>query len=412
MLASPAPGCVDVSGPVRTTLIMNSKPSLAILAFSPIRRDARVLRQIIYLASRFSVVVLGYGEVDSLPPGVAYYAIQEPSGIGLERKLRTSLYLPLGRLFPAWAYEAWYWQRSDRQAMFERLNELSPHLIHANDWDTLPIAIKIAQKTGARVLLDLHEYSPRQFENRIYRRTIFNPMIDYFLKRYGSMADVVITVNQVIAERYAREYQFHPSIVMNAPSLDTTPSFNITDAQHIRLIHHGAASRDRKLEMMIHTLAQTDSRYSLTFMLVGEDQAYIKALKLLSEEIAPGRVVFQPPVPPTQIVSHIKQFDLGFFLLPPTSFSYYAALPNKFFDFVMAGLAVCIGPSLEMARLVDQYKFGAVAASFEPGDAAQLLNSLTAKDIDQMKHNALEARKVLNAEVEMSKLVDLYASLV
>jgi len=391
---------------------MPSRPSIAILAFSPLQRDARVLRQAQYLTAHYNTTVIAYGKrPPGLHPQTKMYEITSPTGIGLLRKLRTFILLPLGRVLPAFSYERWYWQREDRRQALQAVLEIHPHLIHANDWDTLPLAIKVAQKTGARILLDLHEYSPRQFENRMYRRVIFNPMIDYFLKRYGSMADVVITVNQVIAERYAQEYQFHPSVVMNAPSLDITPSFNITDAQRIRLIHHGAASRDRKLEMMIHALAQTDSRYSLTFMLVGEDQAYINALKSLSEEITPGRVTFLPPVPPTQIVSHIKHFDLGFFLLPPTSFSYYAALPNKFFDFVMAGLGVVIGPSLEMARLVDQYKFGAVASSFEPGDAARLLNSLTAKDIDEMKRNALEARKVLNAEVEMSKLIDLYASL-
>jgi hypothetical protein len=42
---------------------------------------------------------------------------------------------------------------------------------------------------------------------------------------------------------------------------------------------------------------------------------------------------------------------------------------------------------------------------------AKILNHLSAADIDHMKLKAIEARRVLNAEVEMGKLTALYAEL-
>ncbi len=385
--------------------------TLAILAFSPIRRDARVLRQIAYLSEHFRLVVIGYGSLENLPSGVDYHALTPPGGLGLGRKVRSTLYLPLGRLFPTWAYEAWYWQRSDRQVMLDLLKETQAHLIHANDWHSLPIGARAAQTSQAQLVLDLHEYAPLQYSPRSYRGLFFNPLSDHLIHKYGGHAAATTTVSQSIAEKYHQVYGLNPQVVMNAPPYNPAVRFTPTNKQHIRLIHHGAAIPARRLDLLIQALAHTDPRYTLHFLFTNLASSYVSRLQHLAQRLAPERVFFHPAVKPEEIVPRIAEFDMGFYLLPPACFNQAAALPNKFFDFIAAGLAVCIGPSLEMAHLVNQYRFGAIASSFDPGDAARLLNSLTAEDIDEMKHNALEARKVLNAEVEMSKLVDLYASL-
>jgi hypothetical protein len=102
---------------------------------------------------------------------------------------------------------------------------------------------------------------------------------------------------------------------------------------------------------------------------------------------------------------------MGIYPLPSQNFNNLVALPNKFFDFITAGLAVCIGPSPEMARLTQQFGFGVVAPSFEPSAIASILRNLNTTDIDQMKLKAIEVRNIFNADVEMNKLVGLYNKL-
>ncbi len=58
-----------------------------------------------------------------------------------------------------------------------------------------------------------------------------------------------------------------------------------------------------------------------------------------------------------------------------------------------------------------QYGFGVVADSFNPQTVAKTLNRLTPGAIDQMKHAALDAAQLLNADVELNKLVHLYQKL-
>ena len=76
------------------------------------------------------------------------------------------------------------------------------------------------------------------------------------------------------------------------------------------------------------------------------------------------------------------------FLLEPTNFNYLHALPNKFFEFIQARLAVAIGPSPEMEQLATGHGFGIVAPSFEPQELAARISSLSAQDIERLKHRA------------------------
>jgi glycosyltransferase involved in cell wall biosynthesis len=94
----------------------------------------------------------------------------------------------------------------------------------------------------------------------------------------------------------------------------------------------------------------------------------------------------------------------------PVSYKY--AMPNKFFESVAAGLAIVTGPSPEMARLTQKYGFGVVAPGFETCDLANVLNGLNHEQINDMKLRALAASEVLNADVEMGKLLNIYRRLI
>ena len=211
-----------------------------------------------------------------------------------------------------------------------------------------------------------------------------------------------------IAERYGREFGFHPSVILNAPDGVPLPDRTEADFSEVRLIHHGAAIPDRRLEEMIKTLALCDRRFSLHLMLTGKDLDYISRLKKTAEELAPGRVVFQDPVSTEEVVRRISEYDVGFCFIAPTNYNYLVCLPNKFFDFIAAGLPVCIGPSPSMAEVVRGRGFGVVAASFEPRDLAAALNGLSRERLSEMARAARAAAREVNAEREMGRMLEIY----
>lgn len=389
---------------------MNGKAQIVILSFSDIQRDGRVLRQIQYLSPHFDVSVIGYGELPAqLSDRVSMYSIQAPPSRA--RRLRKAFWLPLAKFASPRAYETWYWMEGEFSTAYDFLCDLRPLAIHANDWESLPVAVRAAGLIGARVVSDLHEYAPLMRENRRYWRAFYKPAVEYFLHKYLSATAASITVSEVIADRYRTEYAINPIVIMNAPKLPSEISFRATDPDNIRLVHHGHAQRDRQLELMIETVALLPDPYTLHFMLVDRSPGYIEELRALAERCVPGRVYFHPPVSPTQIVERISEFDVGIFPLPSINYNYAQALPNKLFEFIAAGLAVCVGPSPGMAHLVCREKLGIVASDLLPATMARLLAAHTAADIDQMKRNAIQARKILNADVELQKLINLYEDL-
>jgi glycosyltransferase involved in cell wall biosynthesis len=393
------------------------RKSICIISFSPIASDARVLRQIEYLSPHYDVTIIGEGEAYSAwkqMPSVKWVpTLQINPETSLRRLLqRTSgiSMLLAGRLHPV-AFYHWYWRQLIMKDTLSKAVASGADAFHANDWNALPIAVEAARQVGgARVVFDAHEYAPLEFENRFIWRLAYSSMIKYMLHRYAPEVDVSMTVAPAIAERYRREFQMETIVVLNAPSARELPPAREKRAD-VRLIHHGAAIPDRRLEVMIEALARCQSRYTLHFMLTGADSGYANHLKKLSHELTPGRVFFHDPVPPSDVVRRISEFDLGFCYIAPTNYNYFVSLPNKFFDFIAAGLPVCIGPSPSMAEIVRSYGLGCVATSFEPQAVAAMLNELTPEQYFKMQEGARRAAAEINAEREMGKLVEVYQRL-
>ena len=261
-----------------------------------------------------------------------------------------------------------------------------------------------ARANHAGLVLDEHEYAPAM-QDTLYYRLLFGPMTRHFLKEYIHQVDGFTTVCQPIAERYSQDFDIRPLVVMNVPE-PTQAAYHDTVEGKIKLVHHGLAARDRRLEWMIEAVAQAKAYFTLDLLLIG-DAAYVDDLRRLAQNIAPDRVFFRDPVTPSEIVNRLTEYDLGFCLIAPSNYSYLVSLPNKFFDYLIAGLPVCIGPSPAMMALVNQYGFGIIGASFLPQDLARALNGLNVEKINAMKTAARAASKVINADVEEGKMVEL-----
>lgn len=384
---------------------------VCILSFSPIYRDARVLRQIKYLSNYYDLDVIGYGEPHphwGNVENINWHVMETPMPPWIV-KLAGLMFLALGRLKKSF-YDHWYWRKRHHRVALEMATANKCDAYHANDWEALPVAAEASKKTNAKLVFDAHEYAPLELENRWYWKPFFQQTITYFIKQYASQVNASMTVAPLISERYSEEFTLDPIVILNAP--ESIPlSTKKPDIDHIRLIHHGGAIRDRKLENLIETIALCDSRYSLHFMLINNDYNYLSQLKILADKLAPGRVAFHKPVEPEEIISRISEYDVGFCLIAPTNYNYFVSLPNKFFDYIVAGLPVCVGPSPSMVEIVRKYGLGCIAPSFDPHDVAELLNNLTADQISMMRLASQRAAQEVNADKEMRKLLELYGQL-
>jgi glycosyltransferase involved in cell wall biosynthesis len=316
------------------------------------------------------------------------------------------------------AYDMWYWRTRRFKEAYQYALRSGADAIHANDWQALPIAVEVARRTGARVVFHQHEYAELERADSLIWRLLVSPALHHLLVKYTSdphvRVDASITVCEPIAERYRQELKIDPIVVYNAPRPvePRAPAHVLMPSTtRIRLIHHGYAQRGRGIDQMIRAVALSDPRFTLDLMLMGDDPAHVQELRRLAEELAPGRIFFRETVPPLEIVRTVAVYDIGLCVIQPITYNTLMMLPNKMFEYIQAGLAVCVGPSPAMASVVRRFNVGVVAPSFSPRDVAATLDRLTVDEIQAMRSAAVHAARTLNADVEMHKIVDLYGGL-
>lgn len=357
---------------------------ILVLCFSDLANDPRVGRQIALLAGRYRLTAAGFTR--PLADGAEYVHLPYLSRPGAHRLLALAM-LALGR------FERFYWSSPTIRNAFEALKDRHFDLVLANDLLALPLACALKPRRG--VVFDAHEYSPRQLEDRFYDRLLYQRYHRHLCRRYLPAAVGMLTVCQSVADEYRKNFGVSPQVFFNTPPYhDLTPGAAMEGV--IRMVHHGAAIPSRRIELMIETMKHLDDRFRLDFLLVPGDAAYIRRLAALAG--ADSRIRIVAPVPMPELPRHLNRYDVGLFLLPPVNFNYQWALPNKFFEFVQARLAIAIGPSPEMARLVRRYDCGIVADDFSPRSLAARLNALDRDRIDYFKRHSHEAAKALCLE--------------
>ena len=115
-----------------------------------------------------------------------------------------------------------------------------------------------------------------------------------------------------------------------------------------------------------------------------------------------GRVTLREPLPYEELVPVLNGYDLGIHVIPPVNFNNTWALPNKFFDYIQARLAIIIGPSAEMARTLREYDLGVVADGFDAAAITAVLDRLEPELVWQWKCNADASAGTLSADSQIA----------
>lgn len=369
--------------------------TVLVISFTDLKQDPRVRRQIEALRTHHAVIAAGTGDP----------AMSDVRFLGCKRNARTFTRRCVGGIkLLSRRYESHYWSREHVQELHRKLEGVAFDTVIANDVEALPLALSLA---GTRpVILDAHEYAPRELEERLVWRLFHQGHAHYLCKTYIPKTARVITVADGIAEEYRRLLGVKPVVIQNAaPSHILAP--RATPTRPIRMIHHGYAMPTRQIEKMIEVMQWVDDRFELDLMLVPNFPEYIQKLK--AKASGNPRVRFLSPVSMEALVPFTNAYDIGLYLLSPSSFNNLHALPNKFFEFLQARLAVAIGPSPEMAKIVREFGCGVVAKDFAPASLARALNHLTSSDIDRMKAGSERAAQTHTAERNAEKLGQVVA---
>lgn len=370
---------------------------ILIVSFSNTSRDPRVLRQIGTLSKIYDVDVAGLESSNTM---VKHY-FQISKGAKVSNKFVNKTVKALLLIFRL--YERFYFfEMGTPSEEVSSLNQNDYDLVIANDFNSLPFVSRFVKK-NTRILLDAHEYYFDEMNSRI-RSRIFRPYRTWVAKQYLPNVSSMTTVSPGIADLYKKEFnQLEVKLVRNIPMRNEI-AFQRHYGSKIELIHHGIAVKGRGLEHLIELMTIAPQNITLTLMLVDVDPIFFKRLTSLAHKSG-AKVNFVAPVPTEKIVEEISRYDMGIYLIPPNSINNLYSLPNKFFEFIHAGLGIISGPATEISAIINAYSIGFTVEKFDSKLINKKFKLLDREKVEQFRSNSRNASNFFSWQSESKTLL-------
>lgn len=372
-----------------------TKPRLLILSYSNIAADARVLKQVELFAGSYDVTTCGFGE----SPLDTVSHVRLPDDATVDQRNRNDLILR--------RYKKMYWGIPAIRATQTALAQTPPFdVILANDIDSVGVALSLKPRLGVHA--DIHEYAPRQNDEVLIWRVFVAPYVRWMCRTFLPRAASMTTVGGGVADEYRRVFGLTPGIVTNAaPYAELSPS---PTGERLRLVHSGAALRNRHIHTMMEAVRRADADIALDLYLMPNDPEYVAELRDLAS--TSERLTVHDPVPYSKLLATLNDYDAGIHVIPPVNFNNRWSLPNKFFDYIQARLALVIGPSPEMQAVLEANELGVSADGFDIDAITRCLETLTPANVSRWKDNAAAAARPLSSEVQVEVWAAAIAAIV
>ena len=214
------------------------------------------------------------------------------------------------------------------------------------------------------------------------------------------------TVSESIAEEFHRRYKVNYQTIMNVPVLKPL------DARPTRekfILYQGAVNEARGFEYLIPAMKM------ITYKLVicGHGNFMDQLKELIIENKVQDKVELTGMLMPNELWKMSQQATIGVAFPENTGINQYLALPNKFFDYIHAGLPQINVDFPEYRKLNDKYHVAVLVNNIEPKTIADSVNNLMADGVllEQLKQNCLKAREELNWQNEEKKLIGFYKNI-
>jgi len=286
-------------------------------------------------------------------------------------------------------------------------------ILHCNDLSALPIGVIIKKffNKDAKVVYDSHEY-------QVYRAGISKTIskLSYYLeKSLLPYCDTVIVVSKSIAQGYAKDYNIEePELILNTPNFTKInksdyfrKKYQILNSEKI-FLYQGRLSKFRGIEKLVDVFRIMPTNYHLVLMGHGEE------LKEVLSNIKNENIHIHESVPPYKILEYTSSADYGVHPIPGDGIlNHEYCLPNKIFEYTMAGLPLIVNVLPEMKRFIEENNIG-ISVDFNDS-LENLKNSFiefSKQDDDKYKDNLNDTASKFNWEEQEKVLLKIYEKLI
>jgi len=279
-------------------------------------------------------------------------------------------------------------------------------ILWANDLDTLLPNYWISRLKNTKLVYDSHEY----FTESVYKkssRKIWEKLENYLFPKLKN----VITVNDSIKKIYEEKFHVPITVIRNVPyqfvKKETGLNAVLPENKKLLIIQGMGLNENRGMEEAVEMMQFLPDEFILFF--IGNGTILNRLKQRVSELKLEPKVTFIDALPYAQMMEYTKHAFLGLiFEKIKVSDEHRFSLPNKFFDYLHAGIPVLSSKAIEIKRIIEQYEAGDFIDDFNPKAIAEKIISISnnVPEYERWKHNTVNASAALNWENEEAVLIN------
>lgn len=251
-----------------------------------------------------------------------------------------------------------------------RIIKLKPSFTVIHNAALLPIGVFAGKLANAKIVYEPHELESEQPGMSSGKSMLIRNIEKIFIKSCHS----VVSVSEPIAAFYSKKFKIQKEQLFVVSNQPENPYFgsNYPKTQTFRLLfkipeeaviflYQGGLDESRGIRDYLNTFSSIGPEYHIVFMGYGEME---KDVIYYAERHK--NIHFKEAVPVAEILKYTASADVGLIVIPDPdmSSSYKLSLSNKFFEYAICGLHICVSNNLElMSRIIFTEELGSVIGS-------------------------------------------------
>lgn len=253
---------------------------------------------------------------------------------------------------------------------------------HAHDLDTLAVCAAAAWITGGKFIYDAHELWLESNRHLLETSRPFMKLETFTESFLAPLADAVIAVTPGRANVMREMYPTltGPDLVPNYPPLapaaprlqEVRRKLGVRSDPCFLFLYQGILGLHRGLEQLVDaSVMLRDLPIHVAF--VGHDRSGGAVKRYAEKRNVEDMVTFHPPVPSEELPRITGSADSGLVLFQGSCLNHALSLPNKLFEYMMAGLPVIACDLPEIASVINKHDCGVLVDASDPASIADAM---------------------------------------
>lgn len=280
----------------------------------------------------------------------------------------------------------------------------------ANDLDTLLPNFLLSEIKNKPLIYDSHEYFTGVPE--IQKRPLVKKIWELIERITFPKLKDVITVNNSIAELYYKKYNIRPEVIRNVPKSQTgfipksRKELGWPGDKNIILMQGSGINIERGAEELLLSMKPCYGLKNTILYFIGGGDVINTLKQMIADNHLEESVFVLSKMDHKSLQHYTANADIGVTLDKANSINYTYSLPNKLFDYIMAGIPILASPLPEIKKIIKKYDIGIVTDNHNPKHIAEKINEMLNNDkrYKEWKSNTQKAAQELCWEKESVKL--------